>query len=97
MERWEAEFGAEETRRVIENQFVILERFTLRLNGAQGRCPYFAARTGRLVTDAQRSAFLGIPQSGKQKKEHALRSNACTKKPKQRVLRLIVSCCGAND
>lgn len=50
----EAEFGAEETRRVIENQFVILVRFTLRLNGAQGRCWYFAARTGRLVTDARK-------------------------------------------
>ena len=54
MERWEAEFGAEETRREIENQFVILVRFTLRLNGAQGRCRYFAARTGRLVTDARK-------------------------------------------
>ena len=54
MERWEAEFGAEETRRVIENQFVILVRSTLRLNGARGRCRYFAARTGRLVTDARK-------------------------------------------
>ena len=54
MERWEAEFGAEETRRVIENQFVILERFTLRLNGVRGRCRYFSARTGRLVTDARK-------------------------------------------
>ena len=54
MERWEAEFGAEEKRREIENQFVVLVRFTLRLNGAQGRCRYFAARTGCLVTDARK-------------------------------------------
>ena len=54
MERWEAEFGAEDTRREIENQFVILVRFTLRLNGARGSCRYFAARTGRLMTDARK-------------------------------------------
>ena len=54
MERCEAEFGAEEKRREIENQFVILVRFTLRLNGARGRSRYFAARTGRLVTDARK-------------------------------------------
>lgn len=54
MERWEAEFGAEEKRWEIVNQFVILDSFTLRLNGAQGRCWYFAARTGRLVTDARK-------------------------------------------
>lgn len=54
MERWEAEFGAEETRRVIEDQFVILERFTLRLNGARRRCRSFAARSCRLVTDARK-------------------------------------------
>lgn len=54
MERWEAEFGAEQKRREIENQFVILDSFTLRLNSARGRCPYFAARTGRLVTDARK-------------------------------------------
>ena len=54
MERWEAEFGAEQKRREVENQFVILVRFTLRLNGARGRCRYFAARTVRLVTDARK-------------------------------------------
>ena len=31
MERWEAEFSAEEKRWEVENQFVILVRFTLRL------------------------------------------------------------------
>lgn len=54
MERWEAEFSAEEKRREIENQFVVLVRFTLRLNAARGRCRYFAARTGHLVTDARK-------------------------------------------
>ena len=54
MERWEAEFGAGETRWESVNQFVILDSFTLRLNGARGRCRYFAARTGRLVTDARK-------------------------------------------
>ena len=54
MERWEAEFGAEEKRREIENQFVILARFTLRLNGARSCCRSFVARTCRLVTDARK-------------------------------------------
>ena len=54
MERWEAEFSAEEKRREIVNQFVILDSFTLRLKGARGRCRYFAARTGHLVTDARK-------------------------------------------